>query len=242
MTVNELIDRYNAGERDFSSEFLSGFVLCKCHLSNISFRDSVLIKADLTGANLTQADFSRASMYGARLHETNLTKANLTRANLHKAHMVEAVLYGANLNTTVLTGANLAKADLTGANLAGANFFKANLRGAYLSGANLNSTILVGADLTHASYAPLHLLAQMQISNLSRDLTVELMRWDEAMRVFGGPSFVGWARGGDCPFSGAELRAFNFKQWRDWYVEGPPTMSFGELFRAVCKELEIVIG
>ena len=68
------------------------------------FNESGGIRANLTGANLYQAD---------------LCEANLREANLREADLCEADLYGANLY----------HADLRGANLRGANLYQADLRG-----------------------------------------------------------------------------------------------------------------
>ena len=78
------------------------------------------MKADLSGAYLSDADLS-----GADLSEANLSGANLRGANLRVAD-----LRGANLSEAYLSGANLSESYLSESNLSGAN-----LRGAYLSGA-----------------------------------------------------------------------------------------------------------
>jgi uncharacterized protein YjbI with pentapeptide repeats len=65
----------------------------------------------------------RADLSGAMLMEANLSEANLSGANLN----------GANLSGAILEGANLAGADLSGAQL----IFEANLRGADLSGSRV---------------------------------------------------------------------------------------------------------
>jgi len=62
----------------------------------------------------------------------DLRGANLSDANLRGANLSDADLSGANLR-----GANLFDADLSGANLRGADLSGANLRGADLRGANL---------------------------------------------------------------------------------------------------------
>ena len=66
--------------------------------------------ANLSGANLRDADLSGANLWDANLRDANLSGANLSGANLRDAN-----LSGANLR-----GANLRGADLLGANLLGA--------------------------------------------------------------------------------------------------------------------------
>jgi hypothetical protein len=62
------------------------------------------------GANLSRADLSDANLSGADLSGANLSRANLSDANLY--------------------GANLSRANLSGADLSGANLSRANLSGA----------------------------------------------------------------------------------------------------------------
>lgn len=74
-------------------------------------------QADLTNANLADADLS-----GMNLIEVNLTGANLTRANLAGARLINA-----NLSMANLTDANLAGTKLVGANLSSAIITKQQL-------------------------------------------------------------------------------------------------------------------
>ena len=74
-------------------------------------------RADLTGADLCDADLEdsclcRADLSGARLHDAKLIGADLEGANLGGADLERADLREANLN-----GAELQGADLEGANL-----------------------------------------------------------------------------------------------------------------------------
>lgn len=74
-------------------------------------------RANLTGADLTGADLTRA----------NLTGADLTGADLTRAYLTGADLTGANLTRSNFTDAYLTGADLTDANLTDANFTEADL-------------------------------------------------------------------------------------------------------------------
>ena len=88
--------------------------------------------ADLTGANLINANLS-----GADLKDANLINANLSGADLINADLFGANLGGANLGGADLEGANLYRASLTGANLRGANLWRADLYRADLTNAIL---------------------------------------------------------------------------------------------------------
>jgi uncharacterized protein YjbI with pentapeptide repeats len=99
-------------------------------------------RADLTGANLTRANF-----YGADLTGANLTRANFYGANLTGAYLSRADLYGANLSRADLSGADLTRANLSRANLSRADLTRADLTGANLTRANLSRANLTRAYL-----------------------------------------------------------------------------------------------
>ena len=114
-------------------------------LSGANLRDADLYDADLRWANLRGANLSDADLRWANLRGANLSAADLRGANLRSSNLSAADLRGANLR-----GANLSAADLRGANLRGANLSAADLRGANLSSANLRSANLSDANLCNA--------------------------------------------------------------------------------------------
>jgi hypothetical protein len=97
--------------------------------------------ADLSEANLIDANLSGANLRGA-----NLIDANLSGADLSEANLIDANLSGADLSGADLSGADLSEADLSGADL-----IEANLSGADLSGADLSDAHLICADLRGAN-------------------------------------------------------------------------------------------
>ena len=90
-------------------------------------------------ANLSKANLSDADLRYANLSRTNLTGANLSDADLRYAN---------------LSGANLRYADICGANLIDANLGGARLRYANLGWANLGGANLDDADLRDAKNIP----------------------------------------------------------------------------------------
>jgi len=85
---------------------------------------------------------ARANLSGANLYEANLSRANLSGANLSRANLSRANLSEANLSGADLSGANLSGANLSEANLSGADLFEVNLSKANLYGADLPNTCL----------------------------------------------------------------------------------------------------
>lgn len=94
ISLEELVESYNAGRRDFSE-----IGLCNLDLSGIN-----LVEANLTGAKFISTNLSRANLAGANLSYTYLAGANLSNANLADANLTRAILTGANLENANLQG------------------------------------------------------------------------------------------------------------------------------------------
>ena len=115
----------NLKQANFRFADLQAAIFCKRHEMNPLINcASSLPGADLTGANLSHADFREVDFRGANLTEANLRladlrNADLRRANLRKADLSQANLLNANLCYADLTGALLSETNLTGAKLAG---------------------------------------------------------------------------------------------------------------------------
>ncbi len=128
--ANELLQLYSAGERDFQGIELIG--------------------AKLSGAILSDANFSRAEMMLASLNEVSMVRTKLKGVYLNGADLVGAYLKQAEITGAVLIGVDLSEANLMEATLVGSNLGGACLRGANLQGANLSEAVLIGADLSGA--------------------------------------------------------------------------------------------
>ena len=97
---------------------------------------------------------------------------------------------------------------------------------------------LRGADLRGARYSVFSVL-QSYLGELSDDLTTELMKWD-AHATPTPSKFMEWKKGGECPAQ-KHLRIANFKEDRELFRQGKPTMTLWELWEAIAKELEVKI-
>jgi uncharacterized protein YjbI with pentapeptide repeats len=105
---------------------------------------------DISGVDLSRADLTAATFYGANLSGADLSKCTLTFVQLKGANVKSARLVGAMLNATDLIAADFAGSDLSRADLTGAALHRANLVGADLSRANFNGTQLSEATLSKA--------------------------------------------------------------------------------------------
>ncbi|MCX5666350.1 MAG: pentapeptide repeat-containing protein [Candidatus Omnitrophica bacterium] len=79
-------------------------------------------RADLSGAEIFDANLEGSELVGADLSRSDLTHCNLRGADLTKAKLVNSRLWNADL-----TGANLNEADLTGADLSNACLYNTKL-------------------------------------------------------------------------------------------------------------------
>jgi uncharacterized protein YjbI with pentapeptide repeats/uncharacterized RDD family membrane protein YckC len=172
-------------------------VLDKIDLSGINFRSTVLTNASLRGsrfygtgddrrfgtfddwiADLSGADLKEANLSGALLSHVLMNRTNLIRATLSQSNLSYAILTGANLSSAqlqnadlrqavlenaIFTGANLVEANLTQANLQGARLGQVNAIGAYLQFGRLTQSDWQGADLSAANLGQ----ANLQYANLS---------------------------------------------------------------------------
>ena len=86
-----------------------------------------LSEADLSNANFRGADLSDAYLEGADLSGADLSGAVLLDSNLRVVLLSDADFSRANLSGAIFSGSVL-----SGANFSGANFFQADLRGAEL--------------------------------------------------------------------------------------------------------------
>lgn len=178
LSAEELLARYAAGERDFSSFNLQKVSLVGADLRGTIFHQSDLRGADLSSADLrgsslsgaalcrtrfdgadlscadcVEANFSRASFSGARMAGSNLSWANFLEANLRDADLSWASLVCAQLNAANLNGADLSCADLRGAHLLCASLLQATLSETNLSWADCLDANFTGANLDGAEMA-----------------------------------------------------------------------------------------
>jgi uncharacterized protein YjbI with pentapeptide repeats len=161
MNIEELLERYSAGERDFSSiralkhlkvprsQDFSGISLQGCNLHEVDFSEVILVGADLSGVTCSQANFRNANFRSANIsaatlwEETDLSGTDLSYANLRKLTVEDAIFQGA-----VLIGADLSESYIKGADFRSASFATVNLHDAWISSSNFRDADLAGVDLS----------------------------------------------------------------------------------------------
>lgn len=139
-------------------------------LSDWTFENINLSRADLTGACLARANLRNANLEHATLFMADLDRSDLTGANLMGADLRGAILSRANLNNSRMEGADLSAGalkqscasprgtlqagkhatDLRNASMKNAVLVKANLSDCDLTGANLDSANIDGANFDNA--------------------------------------------------------------------------------------------
>jgi uncharacterized protein YjbI with pentapeptide repeats/uncharacterized RDD family membrane protein YckC len=145
-------------------------VLEKLDLWGIKFKGATLNKASFAGSRFRgagedgrldtfddwSADLSQAQMKQANFSDANLSRvvmnfSDLSRANLNKANLSSARLFGANLSSAQLVGTDLSGAVLENASLTGADLGEAKLTEANLYAARLGRVIAIAARLSFAN-------------------------------------------------------------------------------------------
>ena len=181
MTLTEILNRYLAGERDFSNINSRVGILVNVDLSNINLSDATLDRVSLVDCNLSGANLSKANIPGSNLEDINLSQANLSQANFcvdkstDYSQMIETMK--ANLAVSLenltpeiaaqtmelmseqmsqqlkeaLLPVSLKRANLTQADLTQADLNDANLQEANLTNADLRKADLRGADLSNTN-------------------------------------------------------------------------------------------
>jgi uncharacterized protein YjbI with pentapeptide repeats len=178
MQVQNFLDRYRQGERDFAYIDLSGATLTGANLQNINLTGANLSRADLSWARLSHAKFTDAVLHQANLHSATLHNADFNRATLSRAKLSKVDLRLATLREAELNWADLTASDLSGANLQLARLDRINLEQA-----KLNNALLIGAELMEANLRRASLMgANLTDANL-REANLEQANLREAILV-----------------------------------------------------------
>ncbi|MEA5471935.1 pentapeptide repeat-containing protein [Spirulina sp. 06S082] len=191
MKAKELLERYEAGERDFSGVDLSKENLSGAVWTGDGFGDEndyPVGGAILRGINLSHANLTQVRLDGVDLREANLQGANLetalmTFADLSDANLSEAVLFRTSLSRAILKRTNLKKASLRQATIIRANFCDANLEEANLFETNAEYTNFCRANLKNSKLD----ICELYCADLSgadmRGISLYFSRLDRAVAI-----------------------------------------------------------
>ena len=174
MIASEVLDRYAAGERDFTTpvEFtqvdLSGVDLSGIRLSE-SYFDYV---------NLTNANLSGAYLQGARINGYNVFNgANMTGVDLRHAGINGAYLIGVNLEN-----ADLSCASITDVNFFGANFSNASLENTLLHCVSFSNNALTENQRSEAKMRGSNLIHNtLKLENSDLEIITRIQKYDSAI-------------------------------------------------------------
>jgi Pentapeptide repeats (8 copies) len=164
--------------------------------------DGSLRSANLTLANLQQAQLGNACLEGVVLASSNLKSAFLEEADLQNANLKDATAESLIARRAKIQGAVLQRTKLRDAvleeinggdrtDMMGASLIRANLRGAKLSGARLEGCDFIKADLTGSDLSGANLLradmteAILDRANLERADISELQGWESVTSIAG---------------------------------------------------------
>jgi uncharacterized protein YjbI with pentapeptide repeats len=208
--------------RDLRYAKLDRSNLASADLTGADLDGASLIATDLTGAKLQCADLNElilsenraaalcASARGANFTRASLKGARMSGIDMQTAKFEEAQMEGAELAYSVLTGTNFSSArmdrvDMTGGvHAEGANFLIASLQGADLTGA-----LLHGADFSSASMQGAMLSHAWLPAAALRDTDLE-----------GADLSLAKLQGAD--LTGAKLRAADLRGAGIWQTLPPP--------------------
>ena len=93
-----------------------------CNLVGLVANRANLLGADISNARMDNAQLSGANLDGVNLQYSSLNQSNLQQADLSHARMVGVTLRGSNLRDSKLVMADLSYANLSDANIEGADF------------------------------------------------------------------------------------------------------------------------
>jgi Pentapeptide repeats (8 copies)/Nuclease A inhibitor-like protein len=135
MDAAELLERYTAGQRDFTEA--------------VEFQHVDLSGMDLSGIRLSESYFDYVNLTNANLSGASLRGANIRGESIFKeTNMAGIDLSYAGISNSYLAGVNLENADLSHATIISTTLYDVNLFGASLKNTFLHDVRLSSTTLT----------------------------------------------------------------------------------------------
>lgn len=138
ITAVELLDRYEAGERDFRGLDLSGL---EFNPRGIGRRKFTVTGADFTGANLSKCGIMYQRLSGGIFRNVDFTGTTFD----------DTAILDCDMSFANFTGANIAESSPKGVNFEGANFTNAVFFQSGISESVLTDAIFRGAKLEEST-------------------------------------------------------------------------------------------
>jgi uncharacterized protein YjbI with pentapeptide repeats len=113
------------------------------NLSTADFSSADLRWTGLRESNCESCSFRKTDLMGANLRNARLMKADFREADLRWTHFIEADLRGADLRGALLQGSIMLKTDLRGADLTGARIFGVSVWGVVLDAETRQSDLII---------------------------------------------------------------------------------------------------
>lgn len=104
MKREELLERYAAGERDFSGVDLSGVNLIEVGLEGINLEGAILRGTEFDRSDLRGAIFRNADLEGAEFFLACLNGSDFRGANLKSCRILETSMIRANFEGAIIDG------------------------------------------------------------------------------------------------------------------------------------------
>jgi uncharacterized protein YjbI with pentapeptide repeats len=105
MTAEELLERYAAGERDFSGVDLSGVNLMEVDLTGINLEGATLRRTKFSWSCLNRAIFRNADLENADFMLASLKECDFRGANLRSCNIIDTQLIRANFEGAIIDDA-----------------------------------------------------------------------------------------------------------------------------------------
>ncbi|MEA5619184.1 pentapeptide repeat-containing protein [Cronbergia sp. UHCC 0137] len=143
MNAEDLLQRYAAGERDFTGVKLPGVRLVDKILNQVIFKGADFSDAYFESSGFDEVDLSFANLRRIRFFESGFGRANLEAADFSDAIFSQGSLKGANLTRAIFRRAVLSEVSFKNANLSYADLSEASEFSIYYcKGAIFHETIM----------------------------------------------------------------------------------------------------
>lgn len=149
ITAIELLDRYDAGERDFRGLDLSGL---QFHRREIGRRKIIVEGADFSGANTSKCRFSAQNLRGGIFRNVDFTGAVFSETSILDCDMSFANFTEANCGESSFERVNLEGANFTNAVFCQSSIFESIVTGAIFRGAKLEESGPADGRLTRVDF------------------------------------------------------------------------------------------